>query len=155
PGEAAFVQDQNSRRRIMLFSWRRAADRNGKISHTRRSKPSRSYRPVLEGLENRWAPAVVTVTTTADDLTPLDGSVSLREAITAIDAGNTLGDPDIMNQNPGTFGVNDTIAFNIPQPADGPVVKTINVGGSGNGALPAITRPALVNGYLEPGASAN
>src|SRR5438105_3944652 len=74
PGEAAFVQDQNSRRRIMLFSWRRAADRNGKISHTRR-KPSRSYRPVLEGLENRWAPAMVTVTTTADDLTPLDGSV--------------------------------------------------------------------------------
>src|SRR6266446_1663180 len=140
----------------MLFSWRRAADKNrGKTCRTQCHRRSVSYRPSLEGLENRWAPAVVTVTTTADDLTPLDGSVSLREAITAINAGNALGDPDIMAQNPGTFGVNDTIAFNIPQPVDGSVVQTINVGGSGNGALPAISRPVLLNGYSEPGASAN
>src|SRR5437879_11499626 len=37
--------------------------------------------------------AIITVTTTADDITPFDGSVSLREAITASNAGNDLGDP--------------------------------------------------------------
>ena len=63
----------------MLFSWRRAADKNrGKTCRTQGHRRSPSYRPSLEGLENRWAPAVVMVTTTADDLTPLDGTVSLR-----------------------------------------------------------------------------
>ena len=46
-------------------------------------------------------------------MTPNDGTVSLREAITAINAGNNLGDPDITAQNPGTFGTSDTINFNI------------------------------------------
>jgi CSLREA domain-containing protein len=57
--------------------------------------------------------ATLTVTTIADDLTPNDGSVSLREAITAVNAGNNLGDPDIIAQNPGTFGVSDTIKFSV------------------------------------------
>src|SRR5437899_552101 len=115
--------DQDSRRRTMIFSW-------WKSHRPKARRRSRPYRPSLEALENRWAPAVVTVTTTADDLTPNDGTVSLREAILAINAGNTLGDLDIAAQNPGVFGSNDTIAFNIPQPAGGPVVQTINVGGS-------------------------
>src|SRR3954447_22985616 len=70
--------------------------------------------------------ATLTVTTIVDDATPNDGSVSLREAITAMNAGNDLGDPDISNQNPGSFGTNNTINFNIP----GSGVKTINVGAS-------------------------
>src|SRR4051812_45301017 len=57
--------------------------------------------------------ATITVTTTADDTTPNDGTVSLREAITAINAGSGAGNTDIVNQNPGTFGTNDTINFNI------------------------------------------
>src|SRR6476659_6582810 len=84
--------------------------------------------------------ATVTVTTAGDDITPNSGSVSLREAITAINAGNDLGDPDIVAQSPGTFGTNDTINFNIP----GAGVKTISVGSdaSANGiALPTITKP--------------
>jgi len=96
--------------------------------------------------------ATITVTTAADDITPNDGSVSLREAITAINAGSNLGDPDIIAQNPGVFGVSDTIKFNISASA---AVQTINVGGTGNGALPAITKPVFINGYSEPGASAN
>jgi CSLREA domain-containing protein len=96
-------------------------------------------------------PATVTVTTTADDLTPNDGSVSLREAITAINAGNSLGDPDIIAENPGTFGVNDTIKFNI----NGSGVQTFGVGGQGNGALPALVKPVTLDGYSQPGASAN
>src|SRR4051812_32143146 len=68
--------------------------------------------------------ATVTVTTAVDNLVPNNGSVSLREAITAINAGNDLGDPDITAQAPGTFGVGDTINFNIA----GIGVQTINVG---------------------------
>src|SRR5215472_12840903 len=89
-----------------------------------RPSATRSLPLQLELLESRLSPAVITVTTTADDLTPNDGFVSLREAITAINAGNNLGDPDIIAQNPGAFGSNDAIHFNIP--GTGPF--QINVG---------------------------
>ena len=106
-------------------------------------------------LWSQTAPAAtITVTTVGDDLTPNDGSVSFREAITAINAGNNLGDPNIIAQNPGTFGTNDTINFNIP----GAGVKTINVGSdpSASGiALPTIIKPLTINGYMQIGASAN
>jgi CSLREA domain-containing protein len=92
------------------------------------------------------------VTTTADDNTPNDGSVSLREAIQAINNGTAGADPDISNQNPGVFGVNDTINFSIS--ASG-TVQTINVGGTGNGALSTLVRPMTINGYSEIGASLN
>ena len=91
--------------------------------------------------------ATITVTTTADDLTPNDGTVSLREAITAINAGTNLGDPDIIAQNPGTFGTNDRINFNIP----GTGVRTITPGT----VLPTISKIVLIDGYTEPGAMAN
>jgi CSLREA domain-containing protein len=106
----------------------------------------------LEWLEGRLAPAVVTVTTTADDNTPNDGSVSLREAIQAINNGTAGADTDISNQSPGVFGVNDTVNFNIS--ASG-TVQTINVGGTGNGALPALIKPMTINGYSEMGAKLN
>jgi CSLREA domain-containing protein len=96
--------------------------------------------------------ATITVTTTADDLTPNDGSVSLREAITAMDDKSALGDPDIQSQSPGTFGVNDTVHFNL---SSGGPRQTIEVGSTGLGALPAIVTPVIINGYSEPGASAN
>ena len=47
----------------------------------RKPLPRKGYRPLCELLESRLAPAVVTVTTTADDLTPNDGSVSLRQGL--------------------------------------------------------------------------
>jgi CSLREA domain-containing protein len=95
---------------------------------------------------------VITVTTAADDLTPNDGSVSLREAIQAINNGTAGADTDISSQNPGPFGVNDTIKFNIS--ASG-TVQTINVGSTGNGALPMLIKPMTINGYSEMGASMN
>jgi CSLREA domain-containing protein len=124
---------------------------------TKPQAPARAAAPArlcLEILESRLAPATITVTTTADDITPNDGTVSLREAITAINAGNDLGDPDITAQSPGTFGVNDTINFNVP----GAGVKTINVGTDASAAgipLPAIVNPVTINGYSQPGASVN
>ena len=108
-------------------------------------------RPQCEFLEDRLAPATITVNTAADDLTPNDGTVSLREAITAINAGNDLGDPDITAQNPGVFGTNDTINFDIP----GAGVQIIQVGGSGPGGLPAIIKPVFINGYSQPGSRPN
>jgi CSLREA domain-containing protein len=116
----------------------------------RAQRRPRRFPPRLELLENRLAPAVITVTTTADDVTPNDGSVSLREAITAVNAGNNLGDPDIIVQNPGLFGTNDTIRFNIP----GTLPFQINVGGSASAAnipLPQITTPVVIDGSTQPG----
>ncbi len=131
---------------MFLFRRRKLKGRNSQ----NRSRPR--FKPCLELLENRLAPAVIMVTTAADDNTPNDGSVSLREAIQAINAGSAGADLDISNQNPGVFGVNDTINFNIS--ASG-TVQTINVGGTGNGALPALTKPMTINGYTEMGASMN
>ncbi len=105
----------------------------------------RVFRPRLEPLESRSLLAAITVTTAADDITPNDGTVSLREAITAIDAGNNLGDPNIIAQNPGTFGVNDTINFNIP----GGPSNTILIGTDPSAlglALPTITKAVTING---------
>jgi CSLREA domain-containing protein len=66
-----------------------------------------------EILEARTVPAIISVTTLGDDLTPNDGTVSLREAIAAMNAGNDLGDPDIIAQSLGGFGTNDTINFAV------------------------------------------
>jgi CSLREA domain-containing protein len=110
------------------------------------------YRARLEILESRLAPAVITVTTTADDNVTNDASVSLREAIEAINDGTAGADTDISNQNPGVFGANDTINFGIPA---GSTVQTIHVGASGNGALPELLKPMTINGYSAPASSPN
>jgi len=98
--------------------------------------------------------ATITVTVTTDDITPNDGTVSLREAITAINAGNSLGDPDIIAQKPGIYGVNDTINFNIP----GTGVHIINVGTAFDALgipLPTIVKPVSINGYSQVGSLKN
>src|SRR5262249_35688209 len=69
-------------------------------------------------------------------------------------AGNNLGDPDVANQNPGTFGSNDDIKFAIP----GAVLHTISVGSDASAsglALPALTKPALIDRYSQPASSPN
>ena len=94
--------------------------------------------------------ATITVTTASDDITPNDGSVALREAIAAINAGNNLGDPDITAENPGTFGSGDNIRFNIP--GSSPV--TIHVGTdaiASHIALPQLTNPATIDATTQAG----
>jgi CSLREA domain-containing protein len=118
----------------------------------RRSRRPRLY---LEPLEDRLAPAVVlTVTTADDDNTPGDGSVSLREAIQAINAATPPTDPDIIAQIGATpiFGPVDTINFKISAAG---TVQTIAVGSTGNGTLPAVLHTTIINGYFEMGASMN
>jgi CSLREA domain-containing protein len=137
---------------MTLFRRPGSQQRHSQTSSARKRTTGLRSKPRLELLEDRLAPAAITVTTTADDLTPNDGSVSLREAITAINNGSSLGDPDIIAQNPGTFGVNGTINFNI---SASQTVQTINVGSTGLGALPALLARITINGYTEPGASPN
>ena len=75
--------------------------------------------------------STVTVTTPLDIINSDDGVVSLREAI---------------NFANGTQGV-DTITFNIP----GTGVQTIELASP----LPALTEAVVIDGYTQPGASAN
>jgi CSLREA domain-containing protein len=98
--------------------------------------------------------ATITVNTTADDVTPNDGSVSLREAISAINAGNNLGDPDIIAQNPTAFGTNDTIDFNISGTGEHRIAVGTDASATGI-PLPTITRSVTINGTSQPGSSPN
>src|SRR5262245_51017520 len=70
----------------------------------------RWFRPVVEQLEDRLVPAILTVTTTTDD-SAVDGVVSLREAIQSINQGaNVNADVNAV----GPYGSNDTIRFALP-----------------------------------------
>jgi hypothetical protein len=94
-------------------------------------RPGRkSFRPVLETMEDRCLLSVFTVTNTLDA-----DPGSLRQAI--------------LDSN-GTPGVN-TIDFAIA----GTGVHTIQVGSTTGTALPAITNSVTIDGYSQPGAQAN
>jgi hypothetical protein len=87
-------------------------------------------------------PAVITVTST-DDTIMLDGFISLREALTAANTNAVSGDAPA-----GDAGF-DTIKFNIAgAPGTVHTIQPMSV-------LPPITEPVFINGYSQPGASAN
>jgi hypothetical protein len=130
---------------MSVFWWRHSARRKPKAPRNPAGNRPRlwGHKPLLEWLEPRLALATIIVTTTNDDLM-VDGTISLREAITSINNGaNVNADVNAV----GTYGVNDTIDFAIP----GAGVQTISVGGSGNGALPTINKPVLIDGTTQPG----
>jgi hypothetical protein len=116
------------------------------IKRRRHSRADQLFQNAIEPLETRRLLATVTVTGIGDTIA-VDGAVTLREAIASINAGTDLGNSDITNQNPGTFGTNDTINFNLA----GAGVHTINA----TSALPTIVKPVTINGYTQPGASVN
>jgi hypothetical protein len=129
--------------------------RSVKLSGSACRKPTHwRYRARLELLESRLAPAVITVTSTDDGVDPIglaDGTASLREAILSINNGADIN-AGVRDHRTGTYGINDTINFNISAAG---TVQTIDVGSIGNGALPALTKPMTINGYTEPGSSQN
>src|SRR5262249_38720759 len=89
---------------------------------------------LLEPLEDRLAPATITVNSALDEsANTLPGSISLREAILSINAGTDVGD---VTHTGAAYGTNDTILFNIA----GPGVVTIHVG---SGGLPAVSKPVI------------
>jgi PKD domain/RTX calcium-binding nonapeptide repeat (4 copies) len=89
----------------------------------------RPYRPTLERLEDKLAPAIFTVTNTNDG-----GPGSLRQAM--FDAEST----------PNGLGP-DEVHFAIPDPG----VQVIRP----SGTLPVIVDPVIIDGYTQPGASPN
>ena len=92
--------------------------------------------------------ATITVTSVANNTT-VNGSVSLREAITSINNGANLN-ADVVAA--GAYGTGDTINFNIPAAG----VQTINLAlspPSSSGALPALTRTVVIDGFSQPGSS--
>ena len=100
------------------------------------------FRPTLEILEGRWAPAVLTVNSLADSTTA-NNFLTLGEALEVVNG--TLGLAPTAGEQAqitGTLGNNDTIQFNLPS---GP--QTISLTG---GAL-TTTRPVAIDG---PGVSA-
>ena len=106
---------------------------------TRRALPAlhprarRLHRPRLEVMEERLLLSqTFTVINTLDDTNP----GSLRGAIGQVDADTT-----------DTAAAPDTIAFAIP----GAGVHTIAPATD----LPSLTRPVIIDGYTQPGASAN
>jgi hypothetical protein len=108
-------------------------------SHQTQHRRSSSRRLTLDWLELEalLLPSTFTVVNTADNggvnPAPLAGTGTLRQAIIDADA-----DPD-----PGV----DTIAFAIP----GAGVQTIRP----LSQLPSMTRPVLIDGYTQTGASPN
>ena len=89
--------------------------------------------------------AATIVVTSVSDTVAVDGSVTLREAITSINNGANVN-ADVVAA--GAYGTNDTIQFNIP----GPGVRTIDVSVQ---SLPPVTVPVVIDGYSQPLSSAN
>jgi hypothetical protein len=121
----------------ILRWWKRAP----RPARPRPSRPRRHYQPQFEALEDRWAPAVLTVTGVGDAIAN-DGVVTLREAITAANANHNI--TDVVGN--GAYGA-DIIQFIIP----GKTVHTITL----TQALPKITDTLAINGYSQPGALQN
>jgi hypothetical protein len=112
--------------------------------HTRRKEPAR-FRPRLEALEGRLAPAVLTVNSTADNTT--DTSVlTLREAIAIVNTSpdvKTLSQ-SIQNQISGALhaGKTDTIQFDPTK-----VTGAITLGGTQlELSLPSSTAAVTIDG---------
>src|SRR5690242_1745573 len=91
------------------------------------SRAARWFLPGLEPLESRLAPATFTVTSLADS-----GAGSLRQAV--------------LDANAAT-GATNTIRFALP----GTGLHTITP----QTPLPFITNPVVIDGYTQPGSSAN
>jgi titin len=106
----------------MFRSWKSLA---GEVRHTARH-------PRLEVLEDRCLLNIGTITVTTNSDAPVQGKVTLRQAI---DLSN--------NDNGGP----DTIAFKIA----GNGKQTITLGSD----LPDITRQVIIDGYTQPGATKN
>jgi hypothetical protein len=111
----------------------------------RASRRQRSAALRLGPLENRLAPAIITVTSSGDAIAS-DGLATLREAVTSINNQADVNGDVTVNRvgnyasTPG--GTPDVINFSIP----GQGVHTIAVSGTPE---PTIVRPLTINGYAQ------
>src|SRR5207302_8244768 len=91
------------------------------------------FRPRLLPLEDRLAPATITVTSTGDTIA-VDALATLREAITSINNGADVN-ADVTANRTGAYGTNDTIDFTIA----GTGAQQINL----TSALPALAKKVV------------
>ncbi len=122
-----------------MLSFLRKLFRHRQRVTTIRRRPR--LRLTLEMLEDRYAPAILTVNSVADN-TAADNALTLREAIAIVDGnlGRSLTTAESA-QVAGTLGSNDMIQFNLPA---GPQTITLT------GGTLSITKNVTING---PGAS--
>jgi hypothetical protein len=123
-----------------LRNYKRALECRSARNQIRRSRSSirrAATRPILEALEDRLAPAVLTVNSLGDTVSGTTSTLDLREAIqlvnsggTATDSsGNSLSAAKVSQINTATpFGTNDTIQFDPS--LFGSTQQTITLGGS-------------------------
>lgn len=105
-----------------------------------------AFQPLrVERLEDRLAPAVITVDDMGDTIA-VDGKVTLREAIESINKGANENADVTADITAGGYGVNDTIKFNIP----GAGVKTINLTD-----ILEIKKAVTINAYTQGVAAGN
>ncbi len=119
----------------------------------RARRASHHFRPVkwkrtllsLERLEDRLAPATLTVNSIGDSVSGVTATLDLREAILLVNSGGTATDSSgnrlaaaKASQISGAFGVNDTIQFDSSLTG-----QTITLSGS---ALPAISQSVAIIG---------
>ena len=119
--------------------WTRTPSRNS----IRRRQQRSSHQVSSELLEERILLSAIVVTGTGDSVA-VDGFITLREAMTSVNSGVSIN-ADVTSV--GAYGVNDTINFNI----GGLGVQTI----SPLSPLPTIVKTVAINGYSQPGSSAN
>src|SRR5436305_1167183 len=105
------------------------------------TRDRRPFRPRLDRLDDPTVPTVITVTGTGDGVT-LDGVTTFREALFAANLNLPVGDAPA-----GSAAAPDTIKFNIPFQK----LHTIRP----TSQLPEIIGPVFIDGYSQPGASAN
>ncbi len=142
----------------MLFSpWMRLRKSSPARPRTARKRgairPRRDAKLYLERLEERLAPATLTVNSLADTVSGTSTSLDLREAILLVNSGGTATDSSgnslstakgsQIDTSTGGFGTNDTIQFDPSLFSSTP--QTITLGGS---ELP-LTSNVIING---PGA---
>ncbi len=104
--------------RSRIGNWLRKVRRHGRIKK-KTSSPSESASRILqlESLEDRRLLAMITVNTSADNLTYGDDEVTLREALEIVEAGDTssfnLSSQELqqIETSPNGFGTDDLIKF--------------------------------------------
>jgi hypothetical protein len=109
----------------------------------------RRFRPALEVLEDRMAPAVLTVNSTADTANATDPYLSLREAIAIVNSATlpTGLSAQIQAQISGTLhaGQSDTIQFDQTTVAT-PIVLDVNLRQRLRLTLPSTTAAITIDG---------
>ena len=143
---------------MSLLRWlSRAIRRHG--PPIRRALPTPRYRPIIETLEDRCLPSILTVTTAADNaLAPPPGS--LRAAAASASNGDTIGfAPSLANQTIALNGSgNLTLAINKNLTITSGGVPGIVISGSNaatvftvsSGVTATIDRLTISNGFAQP-----